>query len=52
MQAAQGTGIVAGGLLAQAWTPGLVVGIAGLAGVVAATGAALAWRRAPEPVQP
>lgn len=50
MQAAQGTGIVVGGLLAQVWTPGLIVGIAGAAGVLAAQGAALAWRRGTTPL--
>lgn len=50
MQTAQGLGIVAAGLLAQALTPAVVVGIAGLAGVVAAALAALSWARAASPL--
>jgi predicted MFS family arabinose efflux permease len=50
MQAAQGLGIVLGGLLAQVLTPGLVVGVAGAAGVLAAGVATLAWARAASPL--
>jgi predicted MFS family arabinose efflux permease len=46
MQAAQGFGIVLAGLLAEVLTPAAVVGLAGAAGVVAATVAGLSWRRA------
>ncbi|MGH8920957.1 MAG: MFS transporter, partial [Acidimicrobiales bacterium] len=46
MQAAQGLGIVAGGLLAQALTPAVVIGLAGAAGAIAAIVAATAWARA------
>jgi predicted MFS family arabinose efflux permease len=49
MQTAQGVGIVAAGLLAEALSPGLVVGVAGGVGVFAAAGAALAWVRAASP---
>ncbi|HEY4019558.1 MAG TPA: MFS transporter [Pseudonocardiaceae bacterium] len=45
MQTAQGIGIVLGGVLAQAWTPALVVGLAGAAGVLAALAASIAWLR-------
>jgi MFS family permease len=46
MLTAQGVGVVAGGLLAQAITPALVIGLAGLAGTLAAVAASVAWRRA------
>jgi len=46
MQSAQGFGIVLAGLLAEVLTPAAVVGLAGATGVVAATVAAIAWRRA------
>jgi predicted MFS family arabinose efflux permease len=46
MQTAQGLGIVTAGLLAQVLAPATVVGIGGGVGVLAATGAALAWARA------
>ncbi|MFI9387678.1 MFS transporter [Kutzneria sp. NPDC052558] len=46
MQSAQGIGIVLAGLLAEVLNPGAVIGLAGAAGVVAATAAGLAWRRA------
>lgn len=49
MQAAQGVGIVVGGVLAQAWTPGPVVGLAGAAGVLAAALAWAAWARGVAP---
>jgi predicted MFS family arabinose efflux permease len=49
MQTAQGVGIVAAGLLAQALTPAAVVGVAGLVGVLAAAAAALAWVHAASP---
>jgi predicted MFS family arabinose efflux permease len=45
MQAAQGLGIVLAGLLAEVLTPAAVVGLAGAAGVVAASLAAVLWRR-------
>jgi predicted MFS family arabinose efflux permease len=45
MQTAQGVGIVVGGVFAQVWTPALVVGLAGGAGVLAAAAAAVAWQR-------
>jgi predicted MFS family arabinose efflux permease len=50
MQAAQGLGIVLAGLLAQALPSGTVVGLAGMAGVLAAAFAAMAWMRAASPV--
>jgi predicted MFS family arabinose efflux permease len=50
MQTAQGLGIVLAGLLAQALTPATVIGLAGAAGVVAATIAAMAWARAASPL--
>ncbi|MEQ0557887.1 MFS transporter [Amycolatopsis sp. NEAU-NG30] len=46
MLTAQGVGVVAGGLLAQAVTPAVVIGLAGLGGTLAAVAASLAWRRA------
>jgi predicted MFS family arabinose efflux permease len=45
MQAAQGLGIVLAGLLAEAVAPGTVVALAGLAGVLAASAATIAWAR-------
>lgn len=51
MQAAQGAGIVVGGVLAQVWTPALVVGLAGAAGVLAAVAAWAAWARGAAPSQ-
>ena len=50
MQAAQGLGIVLAGLLAQALTPAVVVGLAGGGGALAAGAAALAWARAASPL--
>ncbi len=46
MLTAQGVGVVAGGLLAQAITPAIVIGLAGLGGTLAAVAASVAWRRA------
>jgi predicted MFS family arabinose efflux permease len=46
MQTAQGLGIVVAGLLAEVFTPAVVVGAAGGVGVLAASGAAVAWTRA------
>ncbi|SFW88398.1 MFS transporter [Amycolatopsis australiensis] len=46
MLTAQGVGVVAGGLLAQAITPAMVIGLAGLGGTLAAVAASAAWRRA------
>jgi hypothetical protein len=43
---AQGVGIVGAGLLAQVFTPGIVVGALGAVGVVVAALAAHAWSRA------
>ncbi|SEP53712.1 MFS transporter [Amycolatopsis saalfeldensis] len=45
MQTAQGGGVVIGGLLAQAITPAVVIGLAGLGGTVAAMTASAAWSR-------
>jgi predicted MFS family arabinose efflux permease len=50
MQGAQGVGVVAGGLLAQALTPAVVIGLAAIAGTVAALAAATAWKRAAPPL--
>ena len=50
MQTAQGLAIILGGLLAQALTPAVVVGVAGTCGVLAAGVAAFAWARAASPL--
>jgi predicted MFS family arabinose efflux permease len=52
MQAAQGIGIVAAGLLAQLLTPAVTVGVAGAAGTVAAGAAVVAWARTVSPRSP
>ena len=46
MQGAQGLGVVIGGLVADVLTPAVVIGIASVAGTLAAFAAANAWRRA------
>lgn len=44
--AGQGVAVLAGGLLADLWTPSTAIAVCGAAGVVVALGGALAWRSA------
>ncbi|GAA2562045.1 MFS transporter [Pseudonocardia hydrocarbonoxydans] len=44
--AGQGVAVLAGGLLADLWTPSTAIAVCGAAGVVIALGGALAWRSA------
>src|SRR5690606_23710493 len=44
--AGQGLAVLAGGVLADAWSPATAVAVAGLAGAALATAGAVAWRRA------
>jgi predicted MFS family arabinose efflux permease len=46
LRVAQGVGVVAAGLVAQAMTPAVVIAIAGVVGVVLAVGATRSWTRA------
>ena len=44
--AGQGVAVLAGGLLADLWTPATAIAVCGAAGVVVALAGALAWRSA------
>ncbi|MBW0114896.1 MFS transporter [Pseudonocardia abyssalis] len=44
--AGQGVAVLAGGVLADLWTPSTAIAVCGAAGVVVALGGALAWRSA------